>query len=74
MRKYSSLPSMHNCMEVLVKYRILALLDKLTGHRIHPICNYVWDWELANIPMPPEIDPEEEAAFWAFYEREDRSA
>jgi hypothetical protein len=37
---------MHNCMEVLVKYRILALLDRLTGHRLHGICGWVWDYEM----------------------------
>jgi hypothetical protein len=58
-----------------VKYRILALLDKLTGHRIQGLCGWVEGYELDIIPMPPAIDPEEEAAFWAFYEREaDRSA
>jgi hypothetical protein len=65
----------HNYLEVLVKYRILALLDKLTGHRIQRLCGWVEGYELDIIPMPPAIDPEEEAAFWAFYEREaDRSA
>jgi hypothetical protein len=58
-----------------VKYRILALLDKLSNHRIHRLCLWVEGYELDIIPEPPAIDPEEEAAFWAFYEREaDRSA
>jgi hypothetical protein len=29
-----------------VKYRILALLDRLTGHRFYGVCNWVYGYEL----------------------------
>ena len=42
-------------MEVLVKYRILALLDKLTGHHIHSVCNWVYGIELFRL-SPEELE------------------